>query len=69
MKQAVWFLIYAKKRGVNWWDIKPDNIVIKNNRIKFIDFDIAIDINPLNQTKNAQTSAKFAGYTPGFVAP
>ena len=42
MKQAVDFLIFAKSKGVNWCDIKPDNIVIKNNRIRFIDFDIAI---------------------------
>ena len=69
MKQAVGFLIYAKSRGVNWSDIKPDNIVIKNNRIKFIDFDIAIDSNPLNPTKNSQTSAIYAGYTSGYVSP
>ena len=46
IKQSIDFLQYSKSKGVNNCDIKPENIVIKNNKIKFIDFDIAIKIIP-----------------------
>jgi len=46
LKQSIDFLIFANSKGVNNCDIKPDNIVIKSGLIKFIDFDIAIKINP-----------------------
>ena len=49
--QTIDFLLYSRSKGINNWDIKPDNLVIKDGIVKFIDFDIAIKVNKYKATR------------------
>lgn len=67
LDQGLTFIKQIEEKGIVHRDIKPDNIIISNERIAyFIDFGIAriLDLSSLTET-----NASMGPHTPGYAAP
>lgn len=67
LNQGLTFIKQIEEKGIVHRDIKPDNIIISNERIAyFIDFGIAriLDLSSLTET-----NASMGPHTPGYAAP